>query len=228
MTPLRYSAEYVFGMNTICRNFLDLIRITAGKGEGLFIGPEDHSNALHTIKSLCNFVQNILICEDRLLKIHAPTLVIGNLCGRIESIMSLESTFWKSVPVLTTNILFLGNYSGLATGYNVEVICYLLALKIASPNKIFLLRGFNETVDTSAELMDECIKKYGADKGKNIWLQFQKVFDRLPIAALIDESIVCVHSGIPKSDDSIIKFSQIPIILQNVCKESPLAYEVIE
>nr|XP_046916821.1 uncharacterized protein LOC124497236 isoform X2 [Dermatophagoides farinae] len=236
ITPSRYSAEYVFGMNTICRNFLDLVRRAYQQNESLFSTTEDLPLALQTIRTLCEFVRLILECEDRFMKINAPAIVIGDIGGRIDSIMSLEKAFWTQVPIMTTNLIFLGNYvsgnngsdggSTKSSKSNVDVICYLFALKIAAPNQVCLLRGYNETCDTSKELLKECIQKYGPEDGRQLWMEFNRSFNLLPYAILVDESILCVHSGLPRVMMPITKFSEIPKKIANPAKESQLALEI--
>ncbi|OTF75336.1 hypothetical protein BLA29_012748, partial [Euroglyphus maynei] len=99
---------------------------------------------------------------------------------------------------------------------------------IAAPNQVCLLRGYNETSDTSKELLKECVQKYGQDDGRQMWVEFNQTFNLLPFAILVDESILCVHSGLPKSSlMSINKFSEIPKKVANLSKESPLALELI-
>ncbi|XP_027193705.1 uncharacterized protein LOC113788451 [Dermatophagoides pteronyssinus] len=232
ITPSRYSAEYVFGMNTICRNFLDLVRRAYLQNDNLFSTSEDLPLALQTIRTLCEFVRLILECEDRFMKINAPAIVIGDICGRIESLMSLEKVYWTQVPIITTNLIFLGNYisgqgSTMQSRSNVDVICYLFALKIAAPNQVCLLRGYNETSDQSKELLKECVQKYGQDDGRQMWTEFNRAFNLLPYAILVDENILCVHSGLPRLSMPINKFSDIPKKVANLAKESPLALELI-
>lgn len=141
--------------------------------------------------------------------------------------MALERSLWQSVPVLHANLIFLGNYIGQCK-WNVETVCYLLSLKVTNPNKVFLLRGVNETREENRVfLLAECVRKYGSDTGKTIWQTLNEALDRLPFAAVIDESILCVHSGIPRASGSLItKFFELHECIHNVEKESPLAYEV--
>ncbi len=71
----------------------------------------------------------------------------------------------------------------------------LLALKIVYSERIVMLRGNHECRDTSRMygFYDECIRKYGSP---NAWRAAMQLFDTLPIAALIEDRVLCVHGGI--------------------------------
>lgn len=47
---------------------------------------------------------------------------------------------------------------------------------------------------------DECLRKYG---NANVWKFFTDLFDYLPLTALVDEQIFCLHGGLSPSIDTL-------------------------
>ena len=91
------------------------------------------------------------------------------------------------------NFLFLGDY--VDRGKNsIETICLLLAYKIRYPKKFFLLRGNHEVMSINRiyGFYDECHRKYDL----KLWKKFSMVFGWLPIAACVEERILCMHGGL--------------------------------
>lgn len=83
-----------------------------------------------------------------------------------------------------------------------ECLIYLFSLKLSSPNKVFLLRGKNELSDKNvATLKSECSAKYGSEYGNQVFSMFLETFAKLPAAVIVDENVLCVNSGIPKSNN---------------------------
>jgi len=68
-------------------------------------------------------------------------------------------------------------------------------MKIKYPSRITLLRGNHESRQISSMygFFDECTRKYG---NANPWKYFQEVFDCLPVSAIVDSNILCVHAGL--------------------------------
>lgn len=70
----------------------------------------------------------------------------------------------------------------------------MLAYKVKYPNNFFLLRGNHEAaaINRTFGFYDECKRKLSI----RTWKRFQDVFNCMPITALVDGKILCMHGGI--------------------------------
>lgn len=75
-----------------------------------------------------------------------------------------------------------------------ETICLLLAYKIRYPDNFFLLRGNHEDakINRVYGFYDECKRRFNV----RLWKIFTDCFNCLPVSALIDDKIICMHGGI--------------------------------
>ena len=91
------------------------------------------------------------------------------------------------------NYLFLGDYVDRGK-QSLETICLLLAYKIKYPENFFLLRGNHEcaSINRIYGFYDECKRRFNV----RLWKIFTDCFNCLPVAALIDDRILCMHGGI--------------------------------
>lgn len=65
---------------------------------------------------------------------------------------------------------------------------------------------------------DECLRKYG---NANVWKFFTDLFDYLPLTALIEQQIFCLHGGLSPSIDTLDHVRQLDRI-QEVPHEGPM------
>jgi len=105
------------------------------------------------------------------------------------------------------NYLFLGDYVDRGK-QSLETICLLLAYKVKFPENFFLLRGNHEcsSINRLYGFYDECkiislISKKWHKIGKRrynfkIWKMFGDCFNCFPVAAIIDDKIICMHGGL--------------------------------
>lgn len=81
-------------------------------------------------------------------------------------------------------------------GFNsIETFLYVLLLKIKHRNRITILRGNHENreINKLYGFYDECMKKYGSE---SIWKTFTDVFMYLPLSAVIENEVFCLHGGL--------------------------------
>ena len=89
--------------------------------------------------------------------------------------------------------LFLGDYVDRGKR-SLETICLLLAYKIKYPDKLFLLRGNHEDakINRVYGFYDECKRRFNV----RLWKTFTDCFNSLPVVALIDHKVLCMHGGL--------------------------------
>ena len=169
----------------------------------------DYLNAPQFAKDLlklCKACKQIFEKEPRVVYLQSPCYVFGDIHGNFEDLHFFSDNIWRLGMGLTAgNFLFLGDYvdRGLSC---LETVAYLLAMKQQLPSKVFLLRGNHETRDVNGweehygerSFIWQCRNRFGDDLGYRVWEACNSVFDRLPLAAVIDQDIFCVHGGIPR------------------------------
>ena len=145
----------------------------------------------HDLKLLCDKVKELLSEESNVQPVSAPVIVCGDIHGQFFDLMNL---FEKGGDLPDQKYLFLGDY--VDRGYNsVETLEYLLCLKLKYQGRITLLRGNHESrqICFSYGFYEEITRKYG---NANPWRYFNDLFDYLPLAAIIEGKIFCVHGGL--------------------------------
>ena len=128
--------------------------------------------------------------EETLLELEAPIKICGDFHGQFHDMLQMLEIAGDPA---NTKFLIMGDY--VDRGQNsVEVICLLLALKLRYRTNIYLLRGNHESekICQIYGFYDEIKRRYNI----SLWRSFVKLFDYLPIAALIDERILCMHGGL--------------------------------
>lgn len=90
--------------------------------------------------------------------------------------------------------------------YSLHTFVYLCTLKLLFPQNVFLLRGNHESrqVNQLYGFYAEILIQFG---NPGIWTICNDIFDLLPMAALIDKRIFCVHGGISPDIPTLDKIS---------------------
>ena len=142
------------------------------------------------ITQLCQRSRDILMQQPILLELEAPLKICGDIHGQFYDLLRLFE--YGGFPP-EANYLFLGDYVDRGK-QSLETICLLLAYKIKYPENFFILRGNHEcaSINRIYGFYDECKRRYNI----KLWKTFTDCFNSLPVAAIIDEKIFCMHGGL--------------------------------
>jgi hypothetical protein len=162
---------------------------------------------------LCAEVCQHLIKETAMVRPAEPCYVLGDLHGNYRDLQIFARAFWPlGIDFTPANVLFLGDYVDRGP-HSVEVVAYVLALKLVAPGKVFMLRGNHEISELNGNekaygvacFKGQCKLRYGDQKGEKVWSAFNEVFRFLPISGLIGERVFCVHGGIPRTVSATLR-----------------------
>ncbi|KAJ8549135.1 hypothetical protein K7X08_032842 [Anisodus acutangulus] len=142
------------------------------------------------IRHLCLKSKEIFLQQPNLLELDAPIKICGDIHGQYSDLLRLFE--YGGLPP-RSNYLFLGDYVDRGK-QSLETICLMFAYKIKYPENFFLLRGNHEcaSVNRIYGFYDECKRRFNV----RLWKIFTDCFNCLPVAALVDEKILCMHGGL--------------------------------
>lgn len=135
--------------------------------------------------------------QPTVLRIAAPINIVGDLHGQ----------YWDLLQFLKmggdpkdNKYLFMGDY--VDRGKNsIELLVHLLCLQYLYPENVFLIRGNHECREVSSQygFQKECEDRYTIE----VWEEFSNTFDYLPLCAIVQDTIFCVHGGLSPNLESI-------------------------
>lgn len=142
------------------------------------------------IRWLCIKSRDIFNQQPVLLELEAPIKICGDIHGQYYDLLRLFE--YGGFPP-AANYLFLGDYVDRGK-QSLETICLLLAYKIKYAENFFILRGNHEcaSINRIYGFYDECKRRYNI----KLWKTFTDCFNCLPVAAIVDEKIFCMHGGL--------------------------------
>jgi diadenosine tetraphosphatase ApaH/serine/threonine PP2A family protein phosphatase len=145
-------------------------------------------------------------------RVKVPVKIFGDIHGQYNDLMRffevwrgpIEASFEGDID--SFDYVFLGNYVDYGT-HNLETICLLLTLKVKYPMQIHLLRGSHEVKFMNNEFgfSEECAERLHEDitDPESVFEAMNDLFNWLPLAAVIDDKIMCIHGGLGNSVKNI-------------------------
>lgn len=153
------------------------------------------------LESLCGMVTNSLEEEPTVVRVVHPAKVYGDIHGQFRDMLLLLHDFgWPHTSPLLPRFIFNGDWVDRGR-HQLEVISLVLAFKARFPHKVVLLRGNHEDEVQNSHMgqkgfVEACRTRFGPELGMRVNAAVNEVFHWLPLACLIDESILVLHGGI--------------------------------
>lgn len=193
------------------------------------------------IDALCAAAEDKFRDEPTVLRLRAPTKIFGDLHGQFGDLMRLFAEYGSpstAGDIAYIDYLFLGDYVDRGA-FSLETMSLLLALKVEHPDNVHLLRGNHEEADINAlfGFRIECIERLGEEAGVQAWNRFNTMFQWLPLAAVIEDRVACMHGGIGRSITHISQLEELQrpltmdtggIILMDVLWSDPTESDKVE
>ncbi|KAK4482079.1 hypothetical protein RD792_011565 [Penstemon davidsonii] len=161
----------------------------------------------YEVGELCYAAEQIFMHESTVLQLKAPVKVFGDLHGQFGDLMRLFDEY--GFPSTAGDITKLQEHDYIPTEQDLHVRSgYYFPcenVNIEYPDNIHLIRGNHEAADINAlfGFRIECIERMGESDGIWAWTRFNQLFNYLPLAAIIEKKIICMHGGIGRSINSV-------------------------
>eukprot|EP00439_Symbiodinium_sp_Y106_P082413 s218_g21.t2 len=155
------------------------------------------------ISSLCFLAREVFMDQPILLELGCPLKICGDVHGQYSDLLKLFEC--GGFPP-EANYLFLGDYVDRGK-QSLETICCLLAYKVKFAENFFLLRGNHEcaSINRIYGFYDECKRRYSI----RLWKTFTDCFNCLPVSAVIEDKIVCMHGGLSPELNQLQQINQV-------------------
>lgn len=183
------------------------------------------AEAIRCITMIVNKAEELFAAESRCLALTSPCFVLGDIHGNLKDLLSHASNLWRTSPFVNqSKYLFLGDYVDRGS-WGVECVIYLFCFKILAPANFFYLRGNHEVRETQEQFSfyRECCTRFNGD----LWESINLAFDRLPVAAVVDDVVYAAHGGIPASVNTLHQIRAIHTPLDLPQLQSSEAWEIL-
>ena len=156
------------------------------------------------LMDLCKLVTPSLTQDPVLLKLDGDYIIVGDLHGSLKDLLRI---FASAGSPLTNNYIFLGDYVDRGQ-FSIEIVTLLLALKQQRPDSIYLLRGNHEFEEMNGiyGFREQVLKDYSHE----LFRSFNRVFNYLPFACILNKHTFLVHGGIARNLKSLRQIEAIP------------------
>ncbi|EAX85289.1 Ser/Thr protein phosphatase, putative [Trichomonas vaginalis G3] len=147
--------------------------------------------------------KEIFRIEPTLLRLEGDFNIIGDIHGNLKDLLRIISFTGLQMSI---GFVFLGDYVDKGD-LSIESIVLILAMKLAYPTKVFMIRGNHE--------FDNMNNEYGFKKqvfevyDDDVYEAFHDCFSCIPLAALVNQEHLCMHGGLGPGFVSLNQIEQI-------------------
>lgn len=172
-------------------------KVTGTARRGSFKSDREDKDLLSRARGHLSTLPNVISIEGR-------TLAIGDLHGDLETVTRAVKKFERGEY---RNILFLGDYIDRGEDSR-ETMDLVLRLMLKHTEKVHLLRGNHEIlwVNSKHGFKDEL---YTKGLG-HLHQTYNEIFAFMPLAAIVNGSVLGVHGGIPEGLPRISAIQRLP------------------
>ena len=186
------------------------------------------------ILALTDQCQSIIEKQSMVLNVKVPIKVFGDIHGQYQDLMRFFDLWGMPSEdegdIESYDYLFLGDYVDRGS-HSLETICLLMALKVKFPESIHLLRGNHEDkwINNAFGFADECAARLGEDPSEpnSVFNRVNELFDYLPLAAVVENKIICLHGGIGSTVTDISQIRSIPRPLEVIHEVSTQEQQLV-
>jgi len=162
------------------------------------------------VMALIHKAKNYYIHEGTaLIEVDIPICIVGDIHGQFHD---LQRILQAAGGPDGARFLFLGDYVDRGPK-SMEVICLLLAFKLAQPDSFYLLRGNHECayINRTYGFFEELERRFSISQAMQLFKAFNDLFEYFPLAALVRKRILCMHGGLSPYLKSLNDIRKIPM-----------------
>jgi serine/threonine-protein phosphatase PP1 catalytic subunit len=144
--------------------------------------------------------RELFLGQPMLVECTSPINICGDTHGQFYDLLELLKLGGEPGP--DKSYLFLGDYVD-RSHMSIEVVMLLFCYKVLHPTTVWLLRGNHEcaSINRIYGFYDECKRRHNV----KLWRTFVDCFNCMPVAALVEGSILCMHGGLSPDLTSLEK-----------------------
>ncbi|KAH0795010.1 Ser/Thr protein phosphatase [Histomonas meleagridis] len=143
------------------------------------------------LQKLFQEVKNLFMAESTMLEIRSPCIIVGDIHGHLLDLLRIIQNFGLPGPI---RYVFLGDLIDRGE-FSIETLIIVFLLKVLFPTRVFIIRGNHEfaTLCSQCGFLSQMFAFFG-----DMLLYYLSIqtFEYIPLAALIDKQILCIHGGL--------------------------------